>query len=78
MFRSELHRIFCQRFPASFPLVVGALTIAAFTVACSSTDVSTTAPSSNKCQVSVDTASPSMPAAGGTGALTVTTTRDYT
>jgi hypothetical protein len=46
------------------------------TVACSSTDLSVSAPSAAKCQVSVTNSASTLPAAGGSGVLSVTTTRD--
>jgi len=53
--------------------------LAAFgAAACSSADLSVTAPTSAKCQVTVDNSPSSVPATGGTGTLTVTTTRDCT
>jgi hypothetical protein len=46
--------------------------------ACSSTDLSVNGPSGTKCQVSVDSSPSTLPATGGSGILTVTTTRDCT
>ena len=58
-------------------LIVGIL-VAAGAAACSSSDLSVTSPTSAKCQVTVDNAPSTVPAAGGTGSLNVTTTRDCT
>lgn len=53
--------------------------LAAFlAAACGQAQLSTTAPDTPKCQVTVDGAVPAAPADGATGTLTVTTTRDCT
>src|SRR3977135_4280790 len=58
--------------------IVVALSAAAGIAACTSTQTSTgiTAPSSDKCQLQVSTSASSFSEAGGTGSLSVPTTRD--
>lgn len=58
--------------------LVPCLAAAVSAVSCSSTDVAVSAPSAEKCQVSVGAAPGTLPAAGGTGTVPVTTTRDCT
>ncbi len=47
-----------------------------FGASCGSSSISTTAPSSSKCQVAVTSSLSSAPSAGGSGTATVSTTRD--
>lgn len=55
------------------------ITIAAgFHLSCSSAETSTTAPTSDRCQVSVTNSTSSFTATGGTGTVSVTTARDCT
>jgi outer membrane biosynthesis protein TonB len=58
--------------------LAGSFIVAALAAACSSTDLSVSAPSSTKCQVSVENTLATAPAAGANGTLHVTTTRDCT
>jgi len=55
-------------------LLAGACT----TLACGSTTTSVTGPSGEKCEISVTNNPSELPASGGTGTLTVTTSRDCT
>jgi len=64
--------------PAASGLPLLAALLAFTAAACSSADLSVTAPSSSKCQVTVDNSPSTVPATGGTGTLNVTTTRDCT
>lgn len=58
--------------------VAGTALLALLAAACSSTDLSVSAPSTTKCQVAVTNSLPTAPPAGATGTLSVTTTRDCT
>ncbi len=58
--------------------VVLPLAVAAVVSACSSSDLSISAPSAAKCSVDVASTLTSVPASGATGTLRVTTTRDCT
>ncbi len=53
-----------------------AAAFAALVAGCTSTQTSSTAPSAAKCQVSVNNAPSSFTASGGTGTMTISTTRD--
>src|SRR5919199_1433883 len=54
-----------------------ALLAVVFSIAgCGSTSTSFTGPSGSKCEVSVSNTTPEVPATGGTGAVTVSTTRE--
>src|SRR4051794_724103 len=55
-----------------------ALALAIAAASCSSTSTSLTAPSADKCQVSVTNAPSAFGAAGGQGSLAITTARDCT
>src|SRR6476620_9253525 len=66
----------CPRACSQRLLLAVALACGAF--ACSSADLSVSAPSTAKCQVSVTDSPGMLPAAGGSGSLSVTTTRDCT
>lgn len=52
--------------------------LAFLAAACGSSSVSVTSPSAAKCQVSVPSSTSSAPAAGGTGTIDISTTRDCT
>ena len=66
----------------SFRLVIGALaaaSVAFLAGACSQTETSITAPTSDdRCQVTAASTTPTFPSPGGQGAVTITTTRDCT
>jgi hypothetical protein len=58
--------------------LLGSFVLAALAAGCSSTDLSVSAPSTTKCQVTVENTLESVPAAGASAMLHVTTTRDCT
>jgi hypothetical protein len=58
--------------------LAASLIVSVLVAACGSSSINVTAPTTVKCQVSANTSLSSVPATGGSGTITVTTTRDCT